>query len=140
MSETFDLFNGDPFFVATRHRTAFRDDFLPWLAANAHIYAEFERLALGMARVRKHYGARSIVEKMRYDMAISQVGGEFKIDGNMVPCMARLFALCNPDKAALFEFREPSRDRSMGAGAPRRRSGESPDSRISPHPNHEAFA
>lgn len=109
MGETLDLFANDPLSVAARRSSAFRADFLPWLHDNLAIYEEFERLALAMARARRHYGARSIVEKMRYDMAIRETGGEFKINGNMVPCMARLFALRNPANAGLFEFREQSR-------------------------------
>jgi hypothetical protein len=104
--ETLDLFASDPLAVAKRHSDKFRPDFLPWLLENQIIYAEFERLACDMARVRRHYGARSIVEKMRYDMMIRERGGEFKINGNFVPCMARLFALCNQSHASLFEFRE----------------------------------
>lgn len=106
MGETFDLFANDPLSVAARNRAMFRPDFLPWLEENADLYAEFERLALDIARHRTHYGARSIVEKMRYDSTIKQRGGEFKINGNYVPCMARLFALCNPSHGALFEFRD----------------------------------
>lgn len=109
MGETFDLFANDPLSVARRNATAFRADFLPWLIDNEHLYREFERLSLQMARHRDHYGARSIVEKMRYDMTISERGVEFKINGNFVPCMARLFAICNPNHAELFEFREQHR-------------------------------
>lgn len=106
MGEAFDLFANDPLSVAQRRSGVFRADFLPWLEENQHLYCEFERLSLQMARHRDHYGARSIVEKMRYDMTISERGGEFKINGNFVPCMARLFSLCNPNHAGLFEFRE----------------------------------
>lgn len=109
MGETLDLFANDPLSIAARRSSAFRSDFLPWLHDNLAIYDEFERLALNMARVRQHYGARSIVEKMRYDMAIREAGGDFKINGNFVPCMARLFALRNPSHAGLFEFREQQR-------------------------------
>lgn len=105
MGET-DLFANDPLSVAQRRAGVFRADFLPWLEENGHLYREFERLALQMARRRTHYGARSIVEKMRFDMTISERGGEFKINGNFVPYMARLFALCNPNHAELFEYRE----------------------------------
>lgn len=106
MGETLDLFSTDPLDVAIRRSSAFRADFLPWLEENRHLYREFERLALQVARRQSHFGARCIVEKMRFEQAIREVGGDFKINGNFVPCMARLFALCNPNHADLFEFRE----------------------------------
>jgi hypothetical protein len=109
MGETFDLFSNDPASVAMRHSSQFRPDFISWLRDNGHVYREFERLAIDISMHLDHYGARSIVEKMRYDMTIRERGGEFKINGNFVPCMARLFALCNPSKASLFEFREQHR-------------------------------
>ncbi|MEI6738011.1 MAG: hypothetical protein WCL29_05980 [Pseudomonadota bacterium] len=84
----------------------FRDDFKFWLADNGHIYKEFESLSLQIASRRQHYSARTIVEKMRFDMAVRESGSSFKINGNFVPCLARLFALLHPIYASLFEFRE----------------------------------
>lgn len=109
MGETMDLFANDPLSVAARNRTTFRADFLPWLEANQHLYREFERLARQVALRQSHFGARCIVEKMRFEQALRERDGEFKINGNFVPCMARLFALCNPNNAKLFEFREQAR-------------------------------
>lgn len=85
----------------------FRIDFSSWLALNPHIYREFERRSLQVARRRSHYSARTIVEVMRHDTAIGELSGDFKINGNFVPCMARLFALRWPAYAGLFEFRAP---------------------------------
>lgn len=92
--------------VAQRHSDQFRPDFIGWLMDNSHLYAEFEKLALSVAGKRPHYGARAIVEVMRFNSAIRERDGIFKINGNYVPCMARLFALCHPQHADLFEFRE----------------------------------
>lgn len=98
--------SNSPIDVAKRCASAFRDDFIPWLEANPNLYAEFEMLALSVAGKRRHYGARAIVEVMRFNSAIRERDGIFKINGNYVPCMARLFALRNPNHADLFEFRE----------------------------------
>lgn len=87
------------------HPDEFRPDFSAWLADNFHVFKEFEARALRIAARRDHYSARTIAEVMRHDTAIGELGGEFKINGNMVPCMARLFAGLNPQYQYLFEFR-----------------------------------
>mgnify|MGYP000109019195 CR=1 FL=1 len=68
------------------------DGFWSWLPKNSHVYREFERRALQMARTgRKRYGARTIIETMRYDSDIADSGTTFKIDDHMTPGLARLF-------------------------------------------------
>lgn len=83
----------------------FRPDFAGWLAENWHIYQEFERRALQVARFRKHYSARTIVEVMRHDSLISERDGEFKINGNYVPDMAALAMAMNAGLFGFFETR-----------------------------------
>ena len=77
--------------------TYFNDDQYPegffyWLRNNQHLYDEFERRALQMARVRSRYSARTIVEVMRWNTDLRQ-GPDivFKISNNMIPGMARLW-------------------------------------------------
>lgn len=83
----------------------FRDDFCHWLRDNWHIWKAFEAEAERTWRSgRRHYSARTLAEYLRHETAIREVDGDFKINGNFVPCMARLFVLLNPDMA-LFEFR-----------------------------------
>lgn len=107
MGETFDLFANDPLSVVMRRSSAFRADFMPWLTDNLAIYDEFERLAIQMAGKRRHFGARCIAEVIRFNTALREDSDSgFKVNGNFVPCMARLFALRNPQHAGLFEFRE----------------------------------
>lgn len=120
MGETMDLFDQasiNPAHIRRLRALAwidrapheFRPDFKAWLVDNWQLFEEFERLALRIAQHRKHYGARSIVEKMRYDTTIAEKDRAFKINGNFVPPMARLFAMMNPDHEQLFEFREQKR-------------------------------
>lgn len=85
----------------------FREDFHLWLQHNAHVFFEFERRSLVVAERRAHYSARTIAEVMRHDSAIGELVGDFKINGNFVPCMARLFSIRHPRYSALFEFRRP---------------------------------
>lgn len=84
----------------------FRPDFLPYLIDNYHVYAEFEWRALRVAQVRKHYSARTIAETIRHDTVIGELRSGFKLNNNMVPDFARLFAELNPQHADLFEFRD----------------------------------
>lgn len=68
------------------------DGFFHWLPKNRKVYREFERRALQMARTnRQRYSARTIVEVMRWDSDIADSETTFKINGNYVPGMARLF-------------------------------------------------
>ena len=67
-------------------------NFFRWLQANSQIYNEFERRALRMARAgRKHYSARTIVEAIRWNTDMRDSDALFKINGNYVPGMSRLF-------------------------------------------------
>ena len=92
--------------IVEKERQQFRDDFGQWLDANWHVYVEFERRALKLWDAgRQHYGARSIWETMRYDSAIGELAGEFKLNDHRAPCIARLFLLMNPRCHGFFEKR-----------------------------------
>lgn len=85
----------------------FRPDFSAWLLANQAIWlrfcAEAEKVWL---RGRRHWSARTIVEYLRHETALQEVGdGMFKINGNYVPDLARLYLLTYPERAELFETR-----------------------------------
>ena len=78
--------------VALNLDSAYPANFFRWLQANARIYTEFERRALYMARSgRKQYSARTIVEAIRWNTDMQDTDTLFKINGNYVPGMARLF-------------------------------------------------
>ena len=84
----------------------FRPDFAAWLSANWHIWQAFAREAGRVwDRGRRHYSARTITEVLRHESALAEVGGEWKINGNFVPDLARLWADTFPDRASLFETR-----------------------------------
>jgi hypothetical protein len=84
----------------------FRPDFHGYLEENWHVYAEFERRALLVGERRKHYSARTIAETIRHDTVIGELHTGFKVNNNMVPDMARLFAMLHPGHAGLFEYRD----------------------------------
>lgn len=84
----------------------FRADFKAWLDLNWHVYIEFEKRALRLwAKGRRHYGARSIWETMRYDSNIGELAGEWKLNDHFPPYCARLFMMMNRQCQGFFETR-----------------------------------
>jgi hypothetical protein len=82
----------------------FRADFADWLQENWPIWKAFEREANAVWRNgRRHYSARTIGEYLRHETALRE-DGEWKINNNIVPDMARLYGLMYPERD-LFEFR-----------------------------------
>lgn len=66
--------------------------FWRWLNANRHIYTEFEKRALAMAKTgRKRYSARTIVEVMRWETDLQDSDKQFRINDHYTPGMARYF-------------------------------------------------
>lgn len=97
----------DPSALVRQHREQFLADFPAWLADNPHIFAAFSREADRVwSRGRRHYSARTIVEVLRHESALAEVGGEWKINNNTAPDLARLYLLRNPSRAGFFEFRQ----------------------------------
>ncbi len=66
--------------------------FFHWLPKNFHVYREFEKRALRMARTgRKRYSARTIVEVLRWDTDLSDSEVLLKLNDHYTPGMARLW-------------------------------------------------
>lgn len=65
--------------------------FRVWADVNAHIVDAFCRRAMDL-RVsgREHYGAKRIVEELRYDTALTERSGAWKINNSFVSRLARL--------------------------------------------------
>jgi len=105
--------------IAELHAADFREDFPVWLHANYPIYAEFERQAEMVASRRDHYSARTIAEVIRHNSQLAEVGCDWKINNNRIPCMARLFSILHPEKAGFFQLRESDlrMDSRMGMAA-----------------------
>jgi hypothetical protein len=79
---------------------------------NPHVYAHFMRLADEMRAVgRQRYGARTIVEVMRWHYDLKTKGNLFKINDDFVPIYARLLIHEHPRFDGFFELR---RVRSRG--------------------------
>jgi len=87
-------------------KSMYRADFATWLLTNPHIWSAFAREASRVwGRGRRHYSARTIVEVLRHESALAEVGGEWKITNNVIPDLARLYVQTYPERASLFEFR-----------------------------------
>src|SRR5210317_391777 len=73
-------------------RDTYPAGFWRWLTENEHIYDAFKIEAIRMALTgRKRYSARTIVELLRWQSDLKDSDKTFKINGNYVPGMARLF-------------------------------------------------
>jgi hypothetical protein len=83
----------------------FNPGFAEWLQENPHIWERFKAEADRVRRRRDHYSARTIVHFLRHETALSEAGGEFKINNNASPDMARLYMATTPGAEAFFETR-----------------------------------
>jgi hypothetical protein len=107
-----------PLFVMHTHADRFTDDFRGYLPENLHVFDAFEREALRVVqRGRTHYSARTIIEVLRHNSALTEQGGEFKLSDWHTPYLARLFALMHPAHEHLFEFRRVNTKHWEGAAA-----------------------
>ena len=85
----------------------FREGFADWLWVNIEMQRAFDAEALNVvAAGRSHYSAYTIAEYLRHHTAITQVGGDLKLNNNWVSSMARCFAYMHPQSVKLFEYRE----------------------------------
>lgn len=84
----------------------FHAEFAAWLDENWLIWLRFEAEAHRVRRRGfKHYSARTIVHFLRHETALSQAGGELKVNNNVSPSLARLYVLRHPVASDFFEFR-----------------------------------
>lgn len=87
-------------------RSKYRADFAAWLLANQHIWLAFCRHADAIwGRGRRHYSARTIVEVLRHESTLAEVGGMWKINGNFCADLARLYVETYPERDGFFEMR-----------------------------------
>jgi hypothetical protein len=91
--------------VVKSNRDTFGPEFAAWIEANFVIWRAFEREALRIASRRSHYSAKTILEVIRHHTTLAERAGEFKINNNVCPDLARLFAFLHPSHAELFEYR-----------------------------------
>lgn len=71
---------------------------------NPTIYSAFVEYALEAAKKYKQYSAKSIMERVRWEVEIAG-GKEFKINNDFTSLYARLFVYNYPGLETFFEFR-----------------------------------
>jgi len=88
------------------HPDQFAPDFLDWWRDNRHIWRAFDAAAEQLARNGvEHFGARAIGEHIRFETALRERGGDFKVNDHAWPDCARLWLLMHPSYPRFFETR-----------------------------------
>ena len=91
--------------LAHKHRAVFTDEFLEWLFLNEHMYALFEVMADRLWNSgRRHYSARTIGEKMRFDIDVESYGDNYKLRNAFTGDLGRLYVLKHPTRVLLFAY------------------------------------
>ena len=92
----------------------FPPDFKAWLTENWHLWVRFEteasrvwlrRVTAEFPKKIPHYSARTILEVLRHESAVSDAGEPWKINDHATPDLARLYMLFHPQRAGFFELR-----------------------------------
>lgn len=92
--------------IVLDNQALFRPDFPDWMHANWHVVEAFTVAAEQIWNAGfTHYSARTIMEVIRHRSNVREISGEFKINNNQIPDLARLHRLMNPDRAGLFAVR-----------------------------------
>lgn len=98
--------NDDVLRKAKSHQADFLPSFWYWLEENMVIYLAFDAAALRVFRSgRRHYSARRIAEWLCHDCSVREAGIDYKINGDYVPDMARLFLRLHPECGEFFSLR-----------------------------------
>lgn len=86
--------------------TTIQDDFEEFCAENPDVYAHFVRYAEELRRAgRRRYGAKGIIERIRWHFATSCGDEAFKIDNRFTSRFARKLIAERPEFAGFFETR-----------------------------------
>ena len=72
---------------------------------NPEIYNMFCKFAEKMAKVKKHYSAKAIFHRMRWETAINEKDSDFKIDDGWISHYARKFLQEYPQYDNFFKVR-----------------------------------
>lgn len=84
----------------------FRPDFPEWLDPHFELWEAFEHEANTVwAEGHRHYGARTLWEVMRHHTRHRERSGDWKLNNNRAPDLARLYRLMYPERDGFFETR-----------------------------------
>jgi len=93
--------------ILDEHASLFSGEFMDWLPDNLHVWDAFCQEAFAVRQAGyTHYSARTIIHFLRHHSAVAEKNGEWKINNNHSPYLARLFDLRFPHAAGLWQYRE----------------------------------
>jgi hypothetical protein len=81
------------------------EKFIAFHRASPRVWRLFERFALQAAKTGRNYGAKCIMERIRWEEEIEN-DTAFKVNNNYTAMYARLFAWKYPEHKDMFGFRE----------------------------------
>lgn len=89
-----------------------KGDFEAWDQANPAVWRAFERMALDLIHVGiQRYGAKAIMEVIRFHQAIQTKDPHFRINNNLTSYYARKFHRVYPEHRGFFETRKSQLDK-----------------------------
>ena len=85
----------------------YSDDFLAWLYKNNAIWLSFVATALtaNKGSHKQRFGAKAILEVLRWESFLTDSEKTFKINNNRAPDLARLVMDCKPELRGYFQIR-----------------------------------
>lgn len=93
--------------ILDANKHLFTKEFLLWFPENEHIWIAFVSESSKVINAGfRHYSARTIIHVLRHHSALAETRSEWKINNNISPYLARLFALVHPEHKDLFEYRK----------------------------------
>lgn len=80
--------------------------FWKYHSANPAVFELFRKFSNELKRSgRKHYGAKAVMERIRWHFAVETVGDDFKLNNNYTSCYARLMVLQDDSFDGFFAMR-----------------------------------
>lgn len=96
--------------ILNKHRDQFSKEFLDWFPQNQHIWIAFVSETSKVINAGfSHYSSKTIIHVLRHHSALAERNSGWKINNNISPYLARLFALTYPQHKDLFEYRATPR-------------------------------
>lgn len=80
------------------------DKFINSFLSNPLVWQQFERFTLDAIKTRRRFGAKAIMERVRWETEVSR-NEEFKVSNNWTAYYARIFALKHPTYRDYFDFK-----------------------------------
>lgn len=107
-----DWTKGELELLIFQHPKDFGHKFGDWLGENFHVWERFMQEADKLRiKGRKHYSARTIIEVLRHESALSDNDKTYKLNDHCTPNLARLYMMITPFADKFFETRVLSKDR-----------------------------